>query len=348
MRGKRNEATIELAQRITTSMRNTISESTTWTTYGFGSTEFHVIRCTQGSLDPKYLCYFLRQDRVRSAGERRMTGSAGQRRIPRAFLEELQIPLPTLDEQCRTAAILDQAVELRRKRRLSIETLEKLPQAIFAEMFDSSWHLWPELRLQDAVRSGTIITYGIVQAGEECPGGIPYIRTGDIVDGEISCSDLRHTDPLIAARFGRSRVSSGEIVMSIRATVGTTALVPEILDGANLTQGTARIAPGAKTNALYLLNFLRAPATQHWIQRQVKGATFREITLNRLRDLPVRLPPLHLQVAFANRVCQVQQVRAHASEHLGKLDTLFASLQHRAFHGELMSDSVSRELEMAV
>ena len=295
-------------------------------------------------LNSRFLFWWLKTHRLQLE---QLGNGATFKELSKAAVERIEIPLPLPEEQRRIAAILDQADEVRRKRRLSVEILERLPQAIFAEMFDSSWHSWPELRLQDAVRSGTIITYGIVQAGEEFAGGVPYIRTGDIVDGEISGSDLRHTDPLIAARFGRSRVSSGEIVMSIRATVGTTALVPEVLDGANLTQGTARIAPGEKTNGLYLLNFLRAPATQHWIQRQVKGATFREITLSRLRDLPVRLPPFHLQVAFANRVCQVQQVRAHASEHLGKLDTLFASLQYRAFQGELMSDSVSRELEMA-
>ena len=62
--------------------------------YAFGSTEFHVIRCSSTRLDPKYLTHFLRQDRVRASGERRMTGSAGQRRVPKMFLEELEIPLP--------------------------------------------------------------------------------------------------------------------------------------------------------------------------------------------------------------------------------------------------------------
>src|SRR5208283_2432317 len=138
---------------------------------------------------------------------------------------------------------------------------------------------WPEAALQEVVKAGTIITYGIVQAGEEFSGGVPYIRTGDIVDGEIVRDGLRHTDPTLADRFTRSRVQPGEIVMSIRATVGTTALVPLDLDGANLTQGTARIAPGEHVDGFYLLHLLRAPGTQHWISRQIKGATFREITL---------------------------------------------------------------------
>lgn len=55
---------------------------------------------------------------------------------------------------------------------------------------------------------------------------------------------MSRTDPEIAKKFKRSEVQTGDIVMSIRATVGTTALVPKILNGANLTQGTARIAVG--------------------------------------------------------------------------------------------------------
>jgi type I restriction enzyme S subunit len=141
------------------------------------------------------------------------------------------------------------------------------------------------------VPKGTIVTYGIVQAGEEYTGGIPYIRTGDIVGGEIAKSGLRHTDPTIAARFERSRVEAGHIVMSIRATVGTTAVVPPDLDGANLTQGTARISPGDSVDGLFLLSFLRTSGTQHWISLQIKGATFREITLTRLRELPVVVRP---------------------------------------------------------
>jgi type I restriction enzyme S subunit len=123
--------------------------------------------------------------------------------------------------------------------------------------------------------------------------------------------------------------------MSIRATVGTTALVPPELHGANLTQGTGKISPGETTDPLYLLNFLRAPGTQHWISLQIKGATFREITLSRLRQLPVAVPPIQLQREFARRVAAAEKMKIAHRASLAELDALFASLQHRAFCGEL-------------
>ena len=223
-------------------------------------------------------------------------------RISPSTLLSIEIPLPPLEEQQRIAAILDKAGNLRQHANGQFWKAKDLLASLFVETIGEPLqnpHTWSTLPLAEAVQAGTDVTYGIVQAGEEFPGGIPYIRTGDIVDGEIDVSALRHTDPAIASRFTRSTVRAGEIVMSIRATVGTTAVVPACLDGANLTQGTARVAPGENVNGVYLLQYLRMPSTQAWIQRQVKGATFREITLARLRELPVLIPPMEIQDKFA-------------------------------------------------
>ncbi len=277
--------------------------------------------------DTKYLYYALHNIHIPEAGYSRHF----------KYLKAGKIPLPPLEEQKRIAGILDQADALRRLRTRALDKLNTLGQAIFHEMFGEGLKgkLWPEVELKDAVAEGTIVTYGIVQAGDEYPGGVPYIRTGDIKNGEISTVGLRHTSPEVAAKFERSKVRAGEIVMSIRATVGTTAIVPEGLDGSNLTQGTARIAPGVKTNGAFLNSYLQSLPIQTWIQRQVKGATFREITLGRLRELPVALPPMEIQKNFASAMSSLQSELNIQEKNLGKAETLFAALQHRAFRGEL-------------
>ena len=102
---------------------------------GFGATEFHVIRPLPHRADARYLLHYLRLERVRRDGERKMTGSAGQRRVPEYFLADLEIPLPDLAEQRRIAAILDKADELRAKRRAALAQLDTLTQAVFLDMF---------------------------------------------------------------------------------------------------------------------------------------------------------------------------------------------------------------------
>jgi type I restriction enzyme, S subunit len=296
-----------------------------------------VIRPKTGILHSRFL-YHLIQGRSFQSQLDRAANKSSQAGVYLGKLNEVLISLPSLSEQRRIATILDQAETLRTQRHAALVQLDSLTQSVFVDMFgdcatDSCQ--WEVAELWEVVRPGTIVTYGIVQAGEEFPGGVPYIRTGDIVNGSIAVGGLRHTDPVLAARFSRSRVEAGEIVMSIRATVGTTAIVPEDLDGANLTQGTARIAPGPATDAQFLLHFLRLPVSQHWISQQIKGATFREITLTRLRELPVAVPPLDLQKTFSERCNTIESLKATHRAALTELDALFASLQHRAFSGEL-------------
>jgi hypothetical protein len=103
--------------------------------FGFGSTEFHVVRPIPSKLDSRYLLHMLRHPVFRMKGEKRMTGSAGQRRVPSSFLSTFAIPLPPLDAQRRIAAVLDKADALRAKRRAALAQLDTLTQSIFLDMF---------------------------------------------------------------------------------------------------------------------------------------------------------------------------------------------------------------------
>lgn len=111
--------------------------------------------------------------------------------------------------------------------------------------------------------------------------------------------------------------------------------MPPELDGANLTQGTARIAPGRRVTPEYLLWYLRSTTCQNWIEGQVKGATFREITLTRLRELEVPLPPLDQQMTFSRFAKNVGRTLKKMEQDVKAADNLFASLSQRAFRGEL-------------
>ena len=302
------------------------------TTY---SNHFLRLRTDPTRLVPAYLAYWL-QSQFRAGVFKSLCRQwVNQATVGRESLLRLAMPVPSISEQMDIVANLDSVKAIRLRRRDSIALLDDLSHSCFMALFGDgiAEKSWPCLPLGDIVRAGTIVTYGIVQAGDEYPGGVPYIRTGDIKDGSILSTQLRRTSPEIAARFTRSRVEVGDIVMSIRATVGTTAPVTAQCDGANLTQGTARISPGKFTNHLFLLHYLRSKKAQDWIKRQVKGATFHEITLSKLRELAVHLPPMQLQEEFDRRISAVDRMRSTQLAHLATLDILFASLQHGAFRG---------------
>ncbi|MEH7792392.1 restriction endonuclease subunit S [Bacillus safensis] len=148
---------------------------------------------------------------------------------------------------------------------------------------------WIVDSLENVTRS--LITYGIVQAGPHIPNGIPYIRTGDMSGEFLTTKGLLRTSHEIAAKFNRSRVETNDIVFALRATIGKVLLVPEELNGANLTQGTARIAPDNNiVESEYLLWAMRTSYFEKQILEQKKGTTFFEITLAQLRSMLVAYP----------------------------------------------------------
>lgn len=60
---------------------------------GFGSTEFYVVRANENVL-PEYLWIFLRQESVRNEASTHFTGAAGHKRVPKNFMDNLEIPVP--------------------------------------------------------------------------------------------------------------------------------------------------------------------------------------------------------------------------------------------------------------
>ncbi|WP_194777143.1 restriction endonuclease subunit S [Pararhodonellum marinum] len=267
-------------------------------------------------------------------------GGAAQPNISTKQIGEFKIPLPPLATQKKIAAILDAADAHRQKTKQLLAKYDELAQSIFLDMFGDTWvnpKGYPINKLSEVVKPKKIITYGIVQAGENVKDGVPYIRTGDIKDGKIQTTGLRRTSIEIANSYERSKCQAGDIVMSIRATVGTIAFLPEELDGANLTQGTARISvDNERFNPLYIYHAIKSKGIQLKIERETKGATFLEITLTRLREIEIPIPPLSRQQEFDRRMNSIISQEKILKKENVYSENLFNSLLQKAFKGQLV------------
>ena len=188
---------------------------------------------------------------------------------------------------------------------------------------------WDVYTLESCVRPDAQITYGIVQAGPYIENGIPYIRTGDMAGDRLTLQGLLRTSPQIAASYRRSEVRAGEIVCAIRATVGKVLEVPQELDGANLTQGTARIAPRDEINNHFLLWALKSDYVKKQFTLAIKGTTFSEITLENLRKIQIALPSSKSeQNQIAEILDTIDSTIAHTSALIAKLKQMKAGLLH--------------------
>lgn len=101
---------------------------------GFGTTEFHVIRCGK-EIIPDYIYSIIRFQHFRDLAEDNMTGSAGQKRVPSEFLKKFNTPIPPLTFQHKFAGIATQVEQLRQKQRESEHELEALFQSLLQKYF---------------------------------------------------------------------------------------------------------------------------------------------------------------------------------------------------------------------
>lgn len=104
---------------------------------GFGSTEFHVLRCTD-RLDNHYLYHLVRSKYFRDDAKAVMTGAVGQQRVPKSFLESYPINLPLISEQEEIARILDDLFDKEQQAKEQCDVIEKIDlikKAILARAF---------------------------------------------------------------------------------------------------------------------------------------------------------------------------------------------------------------------
>ena len=269
--------------------------------HGFGSTEFHVVRPSKNHADARYILHFLRQGYIRLDGERNMTGSAGQRRVPKHFLESLEIPLPPIAQQKRIAAILDKAEELRSLRRQALGALDAIAQSIFLEMFGdptTNPKSWIRVRFSDllsAIESGRspncldrpvedeewgVLKLGAVTWCEYNPlenKALPSNEKPDL-SLEVKPGDLLFT-----------RKNTFELVAACALVRSTPPhlLLPDLIF-------RFRTKPNAPIDLCFLHQLLINPAKRREIQKLASGSasSMPNISKTKLETVLIEVPPL--------------------------------------------------------
>lgn len=296
-----------------------------------------VLRPLKSQVDPRYFAHFFKTADYRRTVSNLAAG-ANINNLKNEHLDELLIPLPSLSEQRRIAAILDQADTLRAKRREALAQLDSLTQSIFMEMFgdpETNPMRWPERVLSELVRTDDSINYGVVQPGEDHPGGVPLIRVGDLVNGHFELSTLKTISPIIEAAYKRSRLRGDEVLVSCVGSIGVVVLATTAMTGFNIARAVARIPASESIDRIYLANYLRTAYVQRYFASELRIVSQPTLNIKQIAQTQVLSPPLIHQQAFATRIQAVEALKTQHRAALTELDALFASLQHRAFQGEL-------------
>lgn len=301
------------------------------------------LRCDRSLVAPRYLYHWLNRPTYRASLRPYIRGTTLKNLAVSSALSESLVPLPPLPEQKRIAAILDQADALRTKRRAASDYLDTLKKSIFLEMFASDVSETWDLTTIEAVAApspGSLRTgpFGSqLLHSEFVDSGVAVLGIDNAVENDFRWAKPRYISPDKYKLLARYTVHPGDVLITIMGTCGRCAIVPDDIPLAINTKHLCCITLDRTICQPTFLHsyFLHHPLAKQYLQRTAKGAVMDGLNMGIIRHLPLRLPPVSLQEEYGGRISALQSVEVADRQSASALDDLFASLQHRAFRGEL-------------
>lgn len=288
---------------------------------------------------PRFVYHFFRQFPIW-----RFEASTANPTLNRNNLHPVTVLWPPLPEQRRIAEILDKADALRAKRRSALAELDTLTQSIFLDMFGplpyppvtvgkapdvapvGRWEL-----LLDVARLATGHTPDRTRR-EYWDGGVPWITLTDIrrLDGRVALEATESISELGLANSAAVKLPPGTVCFSRTASVGFVTIMGQEMA---TSQDFVNWVCGPRLDSTYLMHALLGSRSR--LREVSTGSTHKTIYFPTVEQFRVLVPPIELQRQFAVRSRAIDQMKSGMGRSLESLDSLFSSLQHRAFRGEL-------------
>ncbi len=300
------------------------------------STGFCVLRPRVEAVAPSYLLHWVKSPHFVDEMTRLATG-ASYPAVTDAMVLDSKISLPPLVEQNRIAAILDVAEALREKRRQAINLMDDLRASIFVDFFGDpglNSERWPFVTLADLISE---TAYGTSEKSG-ATGNVPVLRMNNItLGGDWAFNDLKFMD-LQTSAWDRYTVKTGDLLFNrtnSKELVGKTAVFRRG-DAMAFAGYLIRVRVNERSDPEYLAGFLNCSYGKRLLRKMAKNIVgMANINAQELRSVRIPAPPIALQKQFASAVHLTLTNREQHVSQLNTLDELCASLQHRAFRGEL-------------
>ena len=279
---------------------------------GFGSTEFHVLRPNATIVLGQWLYYLTSWSAFRKDAEKHMTGSAGQKRVPKSFLEKYEVDLPTIDDQEYQVLQLNRIREIIDARRQQLSALDDLIKARFVEMFGDPEHnnkSWPVQPLDSLCSVGSSKR---IYQNEQSADGVPFWRISDLVskmDTGVADSGLFiPEEKYLELRQSGLVPMAGDILVTSRGTLGRCYIIQEedrfyFQDGmiSWLRNYAESITP------LYLQHLFTMNGFRKQIDGMQAGSTVAYLSIAMLKKLRIMVPSEEVQSEFAAFVAQIDK-----------------------------------------
>lgn len=286
---------------------------------------------------PQYMRHVLVGDPFHTQFMQTVSGVGGSLlRARPAHVAKITVPLPPLPKQRRTAEVLDRTEELRSKRRDALAQLDTLTQSIFVDMFGdpaTNPKGWPRVTLGavfEIARGGS--PRPIDDYVTDDPAGINWITISDASAGSKYITGTKRRIRPEGAKRSRA-VKPGDFLLTNSMSFGR----PYIMRTSGcIHDGWLVLSPRRDdVDSEFFYCLLGSTAVFAEFERRAAGATVKNLNIELVRAVKIPLPPFSGQRDFSRRAAAIDSIKSAHRASLMKLDSLFASLQHRAFRGEL-------------
>ncbi len=316
---------------------------------GFGSSEFHVVRCLESILS-KFVFYFLVRDKFRNEAAREMTGAVGLRRVPKQFIENYSINLPPLPEQQAIVAKIEELfVELENGKQELLTAQAKLKtyrQSLLKSAFEG--------RLtNENLKDGELPKdWEVRKLGEVCKlkngfafksdnyqeNGVPVIRISDINSGVVSSEDAVRVE----ARddYENYLVETDDILVAMSgATTGKFGIFKSTEKAyQNQRVGKFKILDKKILNNQFL--FYQINSLKKQIEKDSYGGAQPNISSVKIEQMKIILPPLSEQQSIVaileSKLTICDKIEETITASLKQAEILRQSILKKAFEGELI------------
>ena len=293
-----------------------------------------ILRPDASRLDASYFGRVLKTDSCLDQASQSKTGSA-IRRIILKDLKRVRFPLPPLAEQKRIAAILDAADAVRAKRRETLAQLDTLIQSTFLDMFGdpvTNPMGWDTFNLEQV---GQVITGNTPsrKRPEYYGDNIEWIKSDNINDPSVFLTEAEERLSVAGKAVARTTPKGSILVTCIAgspACIGNAAIADREVA---FNQQINAFVPGERIRSWFAIGMFLVG--KRLVQSASTNAMKGMVSKSAFSAVSVPVPPMSLQSRFAAIFESINQQKASQRAHLAELDTLFASLQSRAFRGDL-------------
>jgi len=283
--------------------------------------------------DKRYFFYAL-QSKIPDLLSRRVGGA--QPNISQTIIKETLIPLPTIEEQKRIAAILDKADAIRRKRQQAIQLADEFLRSVFLDMFGNvvkNTKNWPVVRFGDVCSSrlGKMLDQK-QQTGKHLR---KYLRNANVLWNHFYLDELFEMD-FNEKNRKEFRLKDGDVLICEGGDAGRSAIWRNELSECYFQKALHRVQPD-KTKILpeYIVHLLWFYSRNGGFQDHITSVTIAHLTGVKLKDMNIPLPPLQIQNKFINIIKKLDKNTEILKNLNNDSKTLFNSLTQRAFRGEL-------------